>query len=106
MKCPHCSGSIGLFSKEMNRFGKSKSCPHCGKGVKVGLIHTRFAAAFIPIAVGSILLGSAGLSQQVSRVVLVRWSAWASSGMRPNPSIERTSSGRLRLPTAAAHVER
>jgi hypothetical protein len=24
----------------------------------------------------------------------------------PNPSIERTSSGRLRLPTAAAHVER
>src|ERR1700738_4377517 len=25
---------------------------------------------------------------------------------RPNPSIERASSGRLRLPTAAAHVER
>ena len=25
---------------------------------------------------------------------------------KPNPSIERTSSGRLRLPTAAAHVER
>lgn len=25
---------------------------------------------------------------------------------RPNPSIERTSSGRLRLPAAAAHVER
>ncbi len=27
-------------------------------------------------------------------------------GMWPNPSIERTSSGRLRLPAAAAHVER
>jgi hypothetical protein len=25
---------------------------------------------------------------------------------RPNPSIERTSSGKLRLPPAAAHVER
>ena len=25
--------------------------------------------------------------------------------MRPNPSIERTSSGRLRLPTTAAHVK-
>jgi hypothetical protein len=24
----------------------------------------------------------------------------------PNPSIERTSSGKLRLPAAAAHVER
>ena len=26
--------------------------------------------------------------------------------MRPNPSIERTSSGKLRLPPAAAHVQR
>jgi len=26
--------------------------------------------------------------------------------MPPNPSIERTSSGKLRLPAAAAHVER
>jgi len=25
---------------------------------------------------------------------------------RPNPSIERTSSGKLRLPAAVAHVER
>jgi hypothetical protein len=60
MKCPHCSASISLFSKEMNRLGKSKSCPHCGKGVKVGLIHTRFAAAFLPIAIGSVLLGVSG----------------------------------------------
>jgi len=28
------------------------------------------------------------------------------SGVRSNPSIERTSSGRLRLPTVDAHVER
>jgi hypothetical protein len=48
MKCPHCSATIGLFSKEMNALGKSKTCPHCGKGVKLGLIHTRFALAFIP----------------------------------------------------------
>ena len=27
-------------------------------------------------------------------------------GLTPNLSIERTSCGRLRLPTAAAHVER
>jgi len=29
-----------------------------------------------------------------------------SSGVRSNPSNERTSSGKLRLPAAAAHVER
>ena len=28
------------------------------------------------------------------------------AGPRPNPSIERTPSGRLRLPTVTAHVER
>ena len=27
-------------------------------------------------------------------------------GQSPNPSIERTSSGKLRLPAAAAHVKR
>lgn len=60
MKCPHCSASIGLFSNEMKELGKSKSCPHCGSGVKLGVIHTKFAAAFIPVAVISILLGISG----------------------------------------------
>lgn len=60
MKCPHCSASIGLFSKEMNALGKSKICPHCSKGVKIALISTRFALAFIPIAVVAIILGVSG----------------------------------------------
>jgi hypothetical protein len=60
MKCPHCSTGIGLFSKEMNDLGKSKVCPHCGKGVKIGIIHARFALAFIPVAVASIVLGVSG----------------------------------------------
>jgi len=60
MKCPHCSTSIGLFSKEMNELGTSRSCPHCRAGVKVGLIHTRFAMAFVPVAVVSVLLGISG----------------------------------------------
>jgi hypothetical protein len=34
------------------------------------------------------------------------WEAEASATLSPNPSIERTSNGRLRLPLAAAHVER
>lgn len=60
MKCPHCSADIGLFSKEMNQLGKSKACPHCRKGVKLSLIHTRFALAFFSVAVVSIILGGSG----------------------------------------------
>ena len=60
MKCPHCSASSGLFSKEMNALGKPKTCSHCGKGVKLGLIHTRFALAFIPVAVAAVVLGVSG----------------------------------------------
>lgn len=60
MKCPHCSASIGLFSKKMNEIGKSKACPDCGKGVKLALINTRFALAFIPIAAVAIILGVSG----------------------------------------------
>jgi len=60
MKCPHCSASIDLFSKEMNELAKSKVCPHCGKGVKLGLIHTRFALAFIPVVAVAIILGVSG----------------------------------------------
>jgi len=60
MKCPHCSATIGLLSKEMNKFGKTKACPHCGKGVKLSIIHTRFALAFIPIAVVAMVFGLSG----------------------------------------------
>ncbi|MEJ8856163.1 hypothetical protein WKW79_16405 [Variovorax robiniae] len=60
MKCPHCEARIGLLSKEMNELGKSRTCPHCGKGVKLGLVHTRFVLAFIPIAIAAIVLGLSG----------------------------------------------
>jgi len=35
VKCPHCQGTIGFFSKTMNSFGKKKRCPHCNKKIKV-----------------------------------------------------------------------
>jgi len=60
MKCPHCSASIGLLSKEMNGLGKTRTCPYCGKGVKLGLIHTRFVLAFLPVAVAAMVLGLSG----------------------------------------------
>jgi hypothetical protein len=40
----------------------------------------------------------------LSRVGLVPYTRWQTLGA--NPSIERTASGVLRTPTAAAHVER
>ena len=55
---------------------------------------------------------------EVDRITLLPYLQWPRGGMiseakakrmaraRPNPSIERTSSGRLRLPPAAAHVQR
>ena len=35
MVCPHCNKTIGMFSKEMNRFGRDKICPNCGKSVRL-----------------------------------------------------------------------
>lgn len=60
MKCPHCSTSFGFFSNEMKELGVSKTCPKCDKGITVGIIHTRFAMAFIPISGVGIILGLSG----------------------------------------------
>jgi len=57
MKCPHCSSSVGLFSKELTEIGKTGVCLGCGKKVKMGVIHSRFAVGFIAVALVSILFG-------------------------------------------------
>lgn len=60
MKCPHCSRSIGLFSDEMKVVGKTNVCIYCGKRVKLGIIHSRFALGFVPVALAAVLLGLSG----------------------------------------------
>jgi hypothetical protein len=60
MKCPHCSHAVGLFSNELKEIGKTGACTVCGKKVKLGVIHGRFAAGFIPVALVAILLGLSG----------------------------------------------
>lgn len=35
MECPHCNQTIGMFSKEMNTFGRDKTCPNCGESVRL-----------------------------------------------------------------------
>jgi hypothetical protein len=48
---------MGPFSKEMKEIGKTKVCPHCGKGIKMGLHQGRFALVFFSVAAIAILIG-------------------------------------------------
>jgi hypothetical protein len=56
MKCPHCDESIGLFSREMNRWGKNKTCPHCQKSIRLFVSFKIAAVLFVPAVVLALLL--------------------------------------------------
>ena len=60
MKCPHCAAKVSLFSKAMNAPDDTKLCPHCGRGVKLGLVNSRFALGFLSVAIVALLLGVSG----------------------------------------------
>ena len=66
MKCPHCSESVSLFSKEMNKFGKSKVCPKCTNSIQLYVSLKWVAILFIPAVICAVLLKplfiNAGLS--------------------------------------------
>jgi len=58
MKCPHCDKSVGLFSRELNRFGKIKICPHCQKPMRLFLSLKVAAFLFVPaVALNLLLIG-------------------------------------------------
>jgi hypothetical protein len=56
MKCPHCGGSIGLFSRELNRFAKVKTCPHCGNSIRLFVSFKAAGLLFVPSVVLALLL--------------------------------------------------
>jgi len=56
MKCPHCTQKIGLFSKVLNNFEKTKHCPNCSKEVKVFINLKITAILFIPFMAISLLI--------------------------------------------------
>ena len=56
MKCPHCSESVSIFSKEMNKFSKSKTCPKCGNPIQLYLSFKLAAILFIPCLLSVLLL--------------------------------------------------
>jgi len=51
MDCPHCNETIGIFSKEMNSFGRDKRCPNCGKSIRLILSFKVLAMLMIPAIV-------------------------------------------------------
>ncbi|ARD45591.1 hypothetical protein [Colwellia sp. PAMC 21821] len=54
--CPNCEVKIGFFSKEMNKWSKDKTCPHCGKPYVVKSDLKFLAYLFIPVMVAHFLL--------------------------------------------------
>ena len=54
--CPNCEVKIGFFSKEMNKWSKDKTCPHCGKPYIVKTDLKFLAYLFIPVMVAHFLL--------------------------------------------------
>jgi hypothetical protein len=56
MKCPHCSGSVSVFSKEMNKFGKAKVCPKCGNPIQLYLSFKWAAILLVPFVASVLLL--------------------------------------------------
>lgn len=56
MKCPHCFESVGVFSKELNKFGKSKFCPKCTKPIQLYVSLKWVAILFGPAVVSALLI--------------------------------------------------
>lgn len=53
MHCPHCSERISHFSKALNKFGRKRFCPHCGKPIKLstnGLLLSILIVPFIALS--------------------------------------------------------
>jgi len=75
MKCPHCDKKVSLFSKALNKFGKTKKCPHCSENIKVFISFKMAAILFIPFIVIALfilkpLFISFGLSGSLATGVL------------------------------------
>jgi hypothetical protein len=56
MKCPHCRGSIGMFSRALNRLGKVKTCPYCGNSIRLFISFKVAGLLFVPSVALAFLL--------------------------------------------------
>lgn len=56
MKCPHCSETISLFSRAINRVGRAKSCHHFQKSVRIVFSWSVMAICFAPVVLLTLAL--------------------------------------------------
>lgn len=56
MKCPHCKNKIGLFSKALNKFGKTKVCPKCEKTIELSINIKLIAFLAIPVFIAHLFV--------------------------------------------------
>jgi hypothetical protein len=80
MKCPHCRANIGLFSKQMSQLGKSKTCPHCEKGIELGFFTGRFTLAFFAVSIPVVLMGA---SSPIAVGIAAGLGAMLAAGLKP-----------------------
>lgn len=48
LRCPHCNGSISLFSKSANSLGRRKKCPHCSESYEIAVNWRRVFILLVP----------------------------------------------------------
>ena len=56
MKCPYCKQSVSFLSKQMNSFGRSKTCPQCTSSVRLRVGLMPVVLGFIPAVIASVVL--------------------------------------------------
>ena len=56
MKRPHCDEKLSLFSKTLNKFGKTKFCPNCEKQIKVSANFKLVAILIIPVLIAHLFV--------------------------------------------------
>ena len=71
MKCPHCSGEISMFNKDLNKWGKDKVCPQCQQPVTVSLSIVRFLMIAWPITVVVVLLNYVVFNRALPNAIAV-----------------------------------
>ena len=58
MHCPHCREEISVFSRAIIRFGKVKTCPHCGGAAMLAVDWARLALLLVPAVLAGFVFGS------------------------------------------------
>ena len=81
MRCPHCSQKFGLFDRELNKWGRDKVCPSCGKPIAVGVNLGRFFAVALPLLVVGVLVKNVVLRTDSSIALMISVGAAAVVGM-------------------------